>query len=130
MDPEQEQALPAAWSEASPSLHRSPSGTSRASSCNSSQQLQPELDIVLRISPASGFATFGILIAETERHLQDAITAHYDSVGRVVTVLPCPHFANFLTDHSLHERNVSLVSNLPRYIGPAGNSYPSSEPVR
>jgi hypothetical protein len=34
-------------------------------------------------------------------------------------ILPCPNFAKFLVDHSLQERNVSLIINLPRYIVPA-----------
>jgi hypothetical protein len=101
MDPDQEQAgsnaspgqaLPA-WSETS---------LSRQAPRNSSQQLPPAADIVLRISPAAGSATFGyILIAENKRHQQDAITAYFGSAGREVTVLPCPYFANFLTEHSL-----------------------------
>ncbi len=101
MDPDQEQAgsnaspgqAPPAWSEAS---------LGQQAPRNSSQQLPPAADIVLRISPAAGSATFGyILVAENERHQQDAITAYFDSAGREVTVLPCPYFANFLTEHSL-----------------------------
>ena len=128
MDPVQDQPgpnarpvpPPVARSDASASLHSLP-GTARPPSRNSSQQLPPSTDIVLRISPASGSATFGfILVSENERHLQDAIAAYFDSAGRDITVLPCPNFSTFLIEHSLQERNVSLVSDLPRYIIPAG----------
>jgi hypothetical protein len=100
---------------------RAPSPASRTSSRNSSQQLPPSSDIVLRISPAAGAAIFGyILILENERHQEKAISAYFENAGREVTILPCPNFAKFLVDHSLQERNVSLIIDLPRYIIPAG----------
>jgi hypothetical protein len=58
--------------------------------------------------------------AENECHQENAISAYFENAGREVTVLPCPNFANFLLDHSLQERNVSLIIDLPRYIIPAG----------
>jgi hypothetical protein len=83
--------------------------------------MPPSSDIVLCISLAAGSATFGyILIAVNERHLEDAIVAYFESAGREVTVLPCPNFATFLIDHSLQERNISLIIDLPRYIIPLG----------
>jgi hypothetical protein len=77
--------------------------------------LPPSSDIVLCISPAAGSATFGyILIAKNKRHQENAISAYFKSAGREITVLRCPNFANFLLDHSLQERNISLFINLPR----------------
>jgi hypothetical protein len=114
MDPDQDHDF-----NASPG--RAPSAASRTSSRNSSQQLPPSSDIVLRISPAAGSTIFGyILIAENERHQENAISAFFENTGREVTVLPCPNFANFLLDHSLQERNISLIIDLPHYIIPAG----------
>jgi hypothetical protein len=99
---------------------RAPSTALRTSSRNSSHQMPPSSDIVLRISPAAGSAIFGyILIAENERHQEKAIFAYFENAGREVTILPCPNFAKFLVDHSLQERNVSLIIDLPRYIIPA-----------
>jgi hypothetical protein len=49
-----------------------------------------------------------------------AIASYFDSAGQEVTVLPCPNFANFFIKHSLQERNISLIIDLPRYIIPAG----------
>jgi hypothetical protein len=83
--------------------------------------LPPSSDIVLRISPAAGSATFGyILIAVNERSQEDAIVAYFESAGREVAVLPCPNFDTFLIDHSLQERNISLIIDLPCKIIPAG----------
>ena len=86
-----------------------------------------------RISPAAGSATFGyIYLAEAELHYQDVITAYFDSAGWSVTVLPCPDFDSFLADTSLIYRDVLFLTNLPRYIIPAGirileaNSYIAS----
>jgi hypothetical protein len=100
---------------------RVPSPALCTSSRNSSQQLPPSSDIVLRISPAAGSAIFGyILIPENEHHQEKAISAYFENAGHEVTILPCPNFAKFLVDHSLQERNVSLIIDLPRYIIPAG----------
>jgi hypothetical protein len=83
--------------------------------------LPPSSDNVLHISPAAGFAIFGyILIAKNERHQEKAISAYFENAGREVTILPCPNFATFLVGHSLQERNVSLIIDLPRYIIPTG----------
>jgi hypothetical protein len=115
MDPDQD----CADFNASPG--RALSAASRTSSRNSSQQLPPSSDIVLRISPAAGSAIFGyILIAKKEHHQENAISTYFENAGREVMVLPCPNFANFLLGHSLQERNVSLIINLPRYIIPTG----------
>jgi hypothetical protein len=82
--------------------------------------LPPSSDIVLHISPAAGSAIFGyILIAKNECHQEKAISAYLKNAGREVTILPCPNFAKFLVDHSLQERNISLIIDLPRYIIPA-----------
>jgi hypothetical protein len=100
---------------------RAPSPALCTSSRNSSHQLPPSSDIVLRISPTAGSTIFGyILIAENECHQEKAIFAYFENAGREVTILPCPNFAKFLVDHSLQERNVSLIIDLLRYIIPAG----------
>jgi hypothetical protein len=86
-----------------------------------SQQSPLTNNIILRISPASGSATFGyIYLAETELHHKDAITAYFDSGGWVVTVFPCPDFETYIADNSLMYRNVMFITNLPRYVIPAG----------
>jgi hypothetical protein len=120
IDPNQEQASSnVSPSQASPAW--SEAGLGQQAPRNSSQQLPPAADIFLRISPAAGSATFGyIFIAENKCHQQDAITAYFYSAGREVMVHPCPYFANFLTEHSLQERNVSLIMDLPCYIIPTG----------
>jgi hypothetical protein len=57
---------------------RAPSPALRTSSRNSSQQLPPSFDIVLRISPAAGSAIFGyILIPKNKRHQEKAISAYF-----------------------------------------------------
>jgi hypothetical protein len=82
--------------------------------------LPPSSDIVLHISPATGSAIFGyILIPENERHQEKANSAYFENAGCEVTILPCPNFAKFLVDHSLQERNLSLIIDLPHYIIPA-----------
>jgi len=88
---------------------------------------------MLRISPAVGSATFGyIYLADAELRQQDAITAYFESAGRSVTALPCPDFDSFLADTSLIYRDVLFLSDLPRYVIPAGirileaNSYIAS----
>jgi hypothetical protein len=94
---------------------RAPSLALRTSSHDSSQQLPPSSDIVLRISPAAGSAIFSyILIPEKERHQEKAISAYFKNAGREVTILPCPNFAKFLVAHSLQEHNVYLIIDLPR----------------
>jgi hypothetical protein len=99
---------------------RAPSPALRTSSRNSSQQLPPSSDIILCISPAAGSAIFGyILIPENKCHQEKAISPYFENAGREVTILPCPNFIEFLVDHSLQERNISLIINLPRYIIPA-----------
>ena len=76
---------------------------------------------MLRISPAAGTATFGyIYLVEAELRHQDAITAYFDSARRSVTVLPCPDFDSFLANTSLIYRDVLFLTNLPRYVIPAG----------
>jgi hypothetical protein len=77
--------------------------------------------IILRISPAAGSATFGyVYMAETEIRHQDAIIAYFDSAGREVAVLPCPDFESFIAANSLMYRDVMFISDLPRYVIPAG----------
>jgi hypothetical protein len=78
-------------------------------------------NIILRISPASGSATFAyIYLAETELRHKDAITAYFDSAGRAVTVFPCPDFETYIADNSFMYRDVMFITNLPRYVIPAG----------
>jgi hypothetical protein len=78
-------------------------------------------NIMLRISPASGSATFGyVYIAESEIRHQDAIIAYFDSAGREVDILQCPDFESFIADNSLMYRDVMFISDLPRYVIPAG----------
>jgi hypothetical protein len=121
-----------------------PSCRSTLSSCRShlsdslhnnppSQRSPSTTNIMLRISPAASSATFGyIYLAEAELRHQDAITAYFDSAGRLVTVLPCPDFDSFLADTSLIYRDVLFLTDLPRYVIPAGirilkaNSYIAS----
>ena len=86
-----------------------------------SQRSPSTSNIMLRISPAAGSATFGyIYLADAELRQQDAITAYFDSAGRLVTALPCPDFESFLADTSLVYRDVLFLSDLPRYVIPAG----------
>jgi hypothetical protein len=86
-----------------------------------SQQSPLTNNIILCISPASGSATFGyIYLAETELCHKDAITAYFDSAGRMVTVFPCPNFETYIANNSLMYRNVMFITNLPRYVIPAG----------
>jgi hypothetical protein len=114
MDPHQDCADVIATPGCAPSL------ALLTSSRNFSQQLPSSSDIVLRISPAAGSAIFGsILIPENKCHQEKAISAYFENSGHEVTILPCPNFAEFLVDHSLQERNISLITNLPRYIIPA-----------
>ena len=98
-----------------------------------SQQSPSTTNIMLCISPAAGSATFGyIYLAEAELRHQDAITAYFDSAGQEVTVLPCPDFDSFIADNSLMYRDVLFITDLPRYVIPAGirilkaNSYIAS----
>ena len=78
-------------------------------------------NIILRISPAAGSATFGyVYLAETEIRNQDAITAYFDSAGREVSVIPCPDFESFIAANNLMYRDVLFISDLPRYVIPAG----------
>jgi hypothetical protein len=98
-----------------------------------SQRSPSTTNIMLRISPAADSATFGyIYLAEAKLRHQDAITAYFDSAGQSVTVLPCPNFDSFLADTSLIYRDVLFLTDLPRYIIPAGirileaNSYIAS----
>jgi hypothetical protein len=86
-----------------------------------SQQSLSTNNIILHISPASGSTKFGyIYLAETELRHEDAITAYFDSAGRVVTVFPCPDFETFIAANSLMYRDVLFITNLPRYVIPAG----------
>ena len=78
-------------------------------------------NIMLRISPASGSATFGyVYVADSEIRHQDAIIAYFDSAGREVAILQCPDFESFIADNSLMYRDVMFISDLPRYVIPAG----------
>ena len=76
---------------------------------------------MLRVSPSAGSATFGyIYLTDAERCHKDTLTAYFDSAGREVTVLPCPDFECFVVDNTIPFRDILLVSDLPRYIIPAG----------
>jgi hypothetical protein len=78
-------------------------------------------NIILRISPAAGSATFGyIYLAETELRHEQVITAYFDSAGCEVTTIPCPNFETFIANTSLMYRNVMFISDLPWYVIPAG----------
>ena len=78
-------------------------------------------NIMLRISPASGSATFGyVYVADSEIRHRDAIIAYFDSAGREVVILPCPDFESFIADNGLLYRDVMFISDLPRYVIPAG----------
>ena len=82
-------------------------------------------DIILRISPAAGSATFGyVYIAETELRHQDAITAYFDSAGRDVTVFPCPDFESFIADNNLMYMDVLFHLGPPSIHHPSGNAHP------
>ena len=88
---------------------------------------------MLRITPAAGSATFGyIYLAEAELRHQDAITAYFNIAGQEVAVFPCPDFESFIADTSLMYREVLFITDLPRYLIPAGiqilkaNSYIAS----
>jgi hypothetical protein len=87
-----------------------------------SQRSLPTNNIIIGISPASGSATFGyIYLAETTLHHQDAISAYFDSMGREISVIPCPNFDTFITNLKLMYPDVMFVSDLLWYIIPAGN---------
>ena len=98
-----------------------------------SQRSPSTTNIMLCISPTAGSATFGyIYLKEAKLRHQDAITAYFDSTGRSVTVLPCPDFNSFLADTRIIYRDMLFLTNLPRYVIPAGirileaNSYMAS----
>ena len=101
---------------------RSSHSSSRRSQRSGPIQPSPSNDnIILRISPAAGSATFGyIYIADTELRHQDAITAYFDSAGREISVIPCPDFESFIVNNNLMYRDVLFITDLPRYIIPAG----------
>ena len=103
-------------------LPRSSHSSSRRSQRSGPIQPSPSNDnIILRISPAAGSATFGyIYIADTELRHQDAITAYFDSAGREISVIPCPDFESFIVNNNLMYRDVLFITDLPRYIIPAG----------
>ena len=107
---------------ASPPSHRSHAGLGASINNNPpSQRSQAENHVMLRISPAAGSTKFGyIYLSNTERRHEEAITAYFDSVGREVAVLPCPDFELFIADNNLLYRDLLFVSDLPRYIIPAG----------
>ncbi len=70
--------------------------------------------VMLCISPqlAGGFVGY-ILLKPSKRIHQDAFLAYFDSAGRVVHVLPCPNFDNFLQSNFLCPCDISFLSNLP-----------------
>ena len=53
------------------------------------------------------------------RHEQ-VITAYFNSAGHEVTTIPCPDFETFIADTSLMYPDVMFISDLPRYVIPAG----------
>ncbi len=104
--------LSSSQSSSSDSLHNNPP----------SQRSPPTNNIILRVSPAFGSATFGyIYLAETKLHHQTAISAYFDSVGREISIIPCPDFDTFISNLNLMYHDVMFISDLPRYIIPAGN---------
>jgi hypothetical protein len=83
-------------------------------------------EVVLRISPAAGSATFGyIYLYKNERHQEDPITAYFNSARRDVVPIPCPDFNAFMaayrlsncdnsssrTSHVMSSQRVSEFSN-------------------
>ena len=107
---------------ASTSSHQSIAGLGDSITNNPpSQQSRAANYVMLRISPATGSATFGyIYLSDTEQRHEAAITAYFDSAGREVDVLPCPDFEQFVADNNLLYRDLLFVSDIPRYIIPAG----------
>jgi hypothetical protein len=102
--------------------HAGSSRSHRSSPQSSSSTSPPTNNIVLCVSPASGLATFGyIYLAETKLHHQNAIFAYFNSVGREISVIPCPDFDTFISNLNLMYRDIMFISDLPRYIIPAGN---------
>ena len=76
---------------------------------------------MLRISPTADSARFGfIYLAEAELRHQEMITAYFNSAGQERAVVPCPNFKSFIADTSLMYRDVLFITNLPRYLIPAG----------
>jgi hypothetical protein len=72
---------------------------------------------MLRISPQPTGGSIGyILLNPSERIHQDALLTYLNSAGRVVHVLPCPNFDNFLQSNFLCPCDNSFLSNLP-YLG-------------
>ncbi len=53
-------------------------------------------------------------------HHEQVITVYFNSAGRKVTTIPCPDFETFIANTSLMYRNVMFISDLLRYIIPAG----------
>jgi hypothetical protein len=107
---------------ASTSSHPSNAGLGDSINNNPpSQQSRAANHVMLCISPAAGSATFGyIYLSNTKRCHEAAITAYFDSAGHEVDVLPCPDFEQFVADNNLLYRDLLFVSNIPRYIIPAG----------
>ena len=125
MDPVADLDLPPAadgGNMASGLAHQSHAGLGASINNNPpSQRSQAENHVMLRISPAAGSAKFGyIYLSDTVRRHEEAITAYFDSAGREVAVLPCPDFELFIADNNLFYRDLLFVSDLPRYIIPAG----------
>jgi hypothetical protein len=58
---------------------------------------------------------------EAELRHQDAIIAYFDSAGREVAAFLCPDFESFIADTSLMYRDVLFITDLPRYVIPAGS---------
>ena len=107
---------------ASTSSHPSNAGLGDSINNNPpSQQSRAANHVMLCISPAAGSATFGyIYLSNTKRCHEAAITAYFDSAGHEVDVLPCPDFEQFVADNNLLYRDLLFVSDIPRYIIPAG----------
>jgi hypothetical protein len=85
------------------------------------QRSQAANHVMLCISPAAGSTTLGyIYLFDTEWHHEAAITAYFDSAGREVAVPPCPDFEQFIADNNLLYHDLLFVSDIPRYIIPAG----------
>ena len=86
-----------------------------------SHQSQATNHVMLCISPTAGSATFGyIYLSNIERCHEAAITAYFDSAGRKGDVIPCPDFEQFVANNNLLYRDILFVSDISRYIIPAG----------
>jgi hypothetical protein len=70
--------------------------------------------VMLRISPLLAVGSIGYIFLDPSKRIhQNALLAYIDSTGRVVHVLQCPNFDDFLRSNFLCPCDVSFLSNLP-----------------